>query len=87
MKSLKNYTDSQLLEELRSRNICLSVWYPMDVMEYALENLDRLITEEQAAQILKNIERHHDANLGITWDTLDAEITEFLENLDSHEND
>lgn len=28
------------------------------------------MTRQEAARVLHEVERHHDANLGVTWDTL-----------------
>jgi hypothetical protein len=44
-------------------------WSTDDVLMKA-EELDIELTEEQADIILGNIERYHDANVGINWDVI-----------------
>jgi len=57
--------------------IAYALWTVMDVMMRAADT-DTTITEQQAAQVLALIDRKQDCTLGITWDTIDAEIEEVL---------
>lgn len=41
----------------------------------------RLLTDEQGQEILENMIRHHDATLGINWDTIDVYRDMFLADL------
>lgn len=36
------------------------------------------MTRQEAAHVLHEVERHHDANLGVTWDTLHYWVEELF---------
>lgn len=48
-------------------------WSTEDVLGKA-EEMDIELTEEQADVILDNIERYHDASIGINWDVIEYHI-------------
>lgn len=48
-------------------------WSTEDVLGKA-EEMDIELTEEQADVILDNIERSHDASVGINWDVIEYHI-------------
>ena len=48
-------------------------WSTEDVLGKA-EEMDVELTEEQADVILDNIERSHDASVGINWDVIEYHI-------------
>lgn len=48
-------------------------WTVDDVMERA-KMLKKRISKEKARGILNSMFHHHDAGLGITWDTIDANL-------------
>jgi len=49
------------------------IWNIEDVLEQAKQSNINL-TEEQALEILEDVENSHDANIGINWDVLDCYI-------------
>jgi hypothetical protein len=59
-----------LQRELESRtdaNWIFSAWHVDDVLS---ERPD--LTEEQCREVLRNLERNHDANIGINWEVIDT---------------
>lgn len=44
-------------------------WHIMNVL-----GLDHSLTKKQARQVLQAVKRHHDASLGVNWDTLQVWI-------------
>jgi hypothetical protein len=54
-------------------------WHKDDVIQRAQENQNLIVTDEQAREILKLIEKEYDCNCGITWDTLDYCTSEYFE--------
>ena len=55
------------------------VWSTEDVIDYAAMGQNpKTVTEEQARKILASMLHHHDCTIGITWDTINAEL-DFLE--------
>lgn len=55
------------------------VWTTEDVIDYAAMGQNpKTVTEEQAREILASMLHHHDCTIGITWDTINAEL-DFLE--------
>ncbi len=58
--------------------IAAPVWVEEDVIGYAREHLQMEISREQAQGILEDMHNNHDAELGITWDTIHSAL-EMLE--------
>jgi len=50
-----------------------TLWGIDDVKDQA-EERGFEITDEQAWEVLERMDRRHDASIGITWDTIDAEL-------------
>ena len=44
----------------------LSVWHIDDVKESS----DHDLTDAQCREVLRRVDRHHDANIGINWDVI-----------------
>ena len=59
-------------EEKTERKISI-VWSAGDVIGQA-EQMDIVLTPEEVDKVLDNLERHHDCNYGITWETIDSTI-------------
>lgn len=55
-------------------------WCIEDVIERAKER-DIKVTKKQAREILTIIDRRHDCNIGISWDTLDCWTDDYFDNL------
>lgn len=54
-------------------DIAVSIWTVSDVMSHAAEqNIE--CNEEQAKEILKDIVKFHDANVGINWDVISEHL-------------
>jgi hypothetical protein len=53
-------------------------WSTEDVL-FKAEEMGYEITEESADDILGNIERHHDASIGINWDVIEYHIDSHIE--------
>jgi hypothetical protein len=60
---------------LEQANICVIYWGVEDVKGRAKE-LNILLSEEQVAKVLKDMERTHDCNYGVTWETIDFHVGE-----------
>ena len=41
---------------------------------------DVKLTDEDCMEILENVENNHDASMGVSWDTIEIYIEEFLDN-------
>jgi hypothetical protein len=54
--------------------ICLSIWERSDI-HYQAEEKGMEITDEQADGILERMEDKFDANLGISWGTIDVYLS------------
>ena len=59
------------------KQICI-IWSTIDVMEKATE-MGINLTQSEAENILINIERKHDALIGINWDVIEAHIDLFIQ--------
>lgn len=58
---------------------CVVLWHVNDVITFAALN-NRDINAEKATEILDNIERNYDAEIGVTWLTILSEIDIIDEN-------
>ena len=50
------------------------IWHAEDVLDYALNSMDRKLTMESAVDVIGSIKRRLDATIGVNWDVLDAHI-------------
>ena len=72
-----------------SENSIALIWH-IDDIKHALENMQERdwfkkkygdsvkLTDEECMDILRDIKSGHDASLGVSWDTLEIYIDEFL---------
>lgn len=67
------------IKQLRSyppeMHAAMDLWLPQDVLDQAEAN-DVVITEEQADDIIDQVDHNKDATIGINWDVLDYYIDE-----------
>lgn len=63
---------------LENRKSIALTWNIVDVQTKAKEEYEVDITDECAFQILQEIERCHDCNNGVTYDTLDYSIETYV---------
>lgn len=76
---LKEY--SRVRKELDEWEAGGILWTWTDVECYASDEMDGLrLTEQQCKDILADVIRHHDACIGITWDSIRAGIENHLQN-------
>ena len=70
------------IEEARRRlegiegHVAVAIWQREDVLGKA-EELGIKITPEQADEILAEMDHRQDAEIGITWDTIEVPLQEF----------
>jgi hypothetical protein len=65
------------LKSMGDQHVAMILWCEEDVLERAKE-LCITITTDQAQEILSDMERHHDCEIGITWDTIDFWLKELV---------
>ena len=75
MKSIKDFSDTDLMNALRDRGYALSIWDKTDILHQA-EKLDIELSEEEALQVLYDIDNDHDATVGINWDVISFHLHE-----------
>lgn len=64
----------EVLQTAFSNQICI-IWTVEDVLHglqdhYGEEDADPVISDEDALKVLNSLETYHDANVGISWDTI-----------------
>ena len=64
----------ELSSKLFPDNEIYLVWSMVDVIDIAKDKKDLIISERLAKEVLGFIKRTHDANYGVTWETLDSGI-------------
>jgi hypothetical protein len=57
------------------------LWHINDVIDFAAHK-DVNLSEDQAREVLANVRRSHDAEIGISWDVIDIHIDMFFADLD-----
>lgn len=55
---------------------CVIIWLPDDIKTQARQN-NLSVSDELAADILELLFAHHDCNYGITWDHINAELSNY----------
>jgi len=53
-------------------HVAVAIWCRDDVIGWAKEQRDEVITPEQADEILDEMDRRHDCELGMNWQTIDC---------------
>jgi len=76
-------TVKELIEHLQNSYkledvVAVAIWTRDDVLKRAKER-GLTISPEEADEIIDRIDRRQEATLGITWDTIDAYIDDYLE--------
>jgi len=73
---------SEVIKRLQGFNqetaCAYDLWLPEDVRQQAEHEERYDLTDEQCAEVLKFVQHHNDATLGINWDTLSFAIDEVL---------
>lgn len=54
--------------------VATSIWNPDDVIDRAKDTEEPIPTQEEAEQIIENIDHQHDANIGINWEVIDCHL-------------
>ena len=63
------------------------IWGTNDVLaEYERSSPREQLNEDDAKQILKNVQRYKDADQGINWIVIDSHIDDYLENRKEKQN-
>ena len=70
-----------LQKENPEESICMHYWQVGDVMEQA-EEMGEELTREEAEQILEDMERHIDSEMGVSWTSVSVGIEDFIRNKD-----
>ena len=76
MPTVKELTDRLKASYGDDAHIAAPVWVTDDVIEFARRR-GITVSKEQAAEILEHMHNHHDAEQGICWLTIDAELDWF----------
>lgn len=59
-----------------------SIWCTDDVIERGRDMQEVELTEEQAKQILSDMDSNQDADIGVNWESMDYFIQEFVDNME-----
>ena len=62
------------------RNTAFILWQVDDVIAYAEFHHEKMLTDDEAASILRTVNRSKDCEAGITWHTICDAIDDFLKN-------
>ena len=57
----------------------ISLEWNIEDVKYQAEQEGVEITDEQCSQVLLHVLRHHDASVGVSWDTISASIDRVLQ--------
>ncbi len=72
---LESFERSELVHELLKADGQIGIiWSVQDVISRAKNHGILNITNEQAMEVLKNVEHSHDCEFGVTWETFDYHI-------------
>jgi hypothetical protein len=66
----------QKIQEEENKDKFSIVWSINDVL-YQADNEGVSITEDEARHILNMMEKYHDANFGISWETISTYLSDF----------
>ncbi len=83
-KTLEDFVPEHLRDAVKrilwvgEQHVAVAIWQEADI-DYRAKEKGMKITREQAQKILAKMERNHDAELGITWTTIDCCLEELDE--------
>ena len=79
-KELKNINTEELIKELGDRGYLRVFWMKDDIKHVAENNFENPIhlTDDQLNDVVTFIENQWDANLGVSWDTIEYSIAYVL---------
>lgn len=74
-------TKQQVIERLSllkdDQEFAVSIWTSGDVISLA-DDMGYQLTLEQAAEIVEDVDRYQDAEIGINWDVLDVYVRDYV---------
>lgn len=62
-------------ELLKKQGYILALWHKDDVVSM-FEKTDKDYTDEDVNHVIKQIEEHQDANMGLNWDIIESYIND-----------
>lgn len=79
-KELKNINTEELIKELCNRGYIRVFWMEDDIRHVAENNFENPIhlTDNQLNDVVTFIENKWDANIGVSWDTIESSIVNVL---------
>ena len=80
MSKLKEINTEDLIKELCSRGYLRVFWMENDIKHIAENNFENPIhlTDDQLNDVVTFIENKWDANIGVSWDTIEHSIVNVL---------
>lgn len=80
MSKLKEINTEELIKELCSRGYLRVFWLENDINHVAENNFENPIhlTDDQLNDVVTFIENKWDANIGVSWDTIESSIVHVL---------
>jgi len=80
MSELKEINTEELIKELSNRGYLRVFWMEDDIKHVAENNFENPIylTDDQLNDVVTFIENQWDANLGVSWDTIEYSIAYVL---------
>ena len=80
MSKLKEIKTEELIKELRSRGYMRIFWMKDDIRHVAENNFENPIhlTDNQLNDVVTFIENKWDADIGVSWDTIESSIVNVL---------
>jgi len=81
MSKLKEINTEELIKELCSRGYLRVLWMEDDIKHVAENNFENPIhlTDDQLNDVVSFIESKWDANIGVSWDTIEFSIVNVLD--------
>ncbi len=70
---LKDYSITELYQELKSRNVAVDIW-TLDDVKGRLCNYSYKWDRAKGKKVLESMQSKADANIGLSWDILDFHI-------------
>ena len=82
MKEVMTMTIKDLIEHLKTYPFDMEVahilWLPEDAVMRA-EQRGYAITDEEANDVISSMQHHADCSIGMSWDSLDAELDDYMD--------
>lgn len=75
---------AEILDDPKENKDSISIEWWIDDVHQVAEEMEITISDDEAREILRRIDRKHDANFGVNWEIIEIFINSYLEDKENN---